>query len=156
MKRTQSRTGHIVILIFISHFLSLLSHAQLGKPISPPDPKKEILGIWEGFMADADGTRHGDIKLEITADTITASNPQGGQLMGAGTYKLSGMTNKTKRMDAKGTSGQFAGKNYEGIFTIEGKTLKWCSANDNPRSKRPTTLKTNVQAGQFLMILEKK
>lgn len=107
-------------------------------------------------MADSDGSRHGDIRLEITADTITASNPRGGQLMGAGTYKISSATNKLKRIDAKGTSGQFQGKSYEGVFTIEGKTLKWCSANDNPNSKRPNDLKTDVRAGQFLMVLEKK
>lgn len=107
-------------------------------------------------MADSDGSPHGTIKLEITADTITTSNPRGGQIMGAGTYKIFGSTEKLKRMDARGTSGQFQGKNYEGIFSIEGKTLKWCSANDNPRSKRPSDLQTNVQQGQFLMILEKK
>ena len=39
---------------------------------------------------------------------------------------------------------------------MDGKTLKWCSANDNPNSKRPDDLKTNMQAGQFLMVLEKK
>lgn len=132
---------------------------QLGRPGIAPvqeDPAKEILGIWEGFMADPDGSPHGPIRLEITADTITASNPRGGQSMGAGTYKISGATNKIQRIDAKGTSGQFQGKSYEGVFTIEGKTLKWCSANDNPRSKRPTELKTNIQQGQFLMVLEKK
>lgn len=135
------------------------TQAQLGRPgaaPAPADPTKEILGTWEGFMADADGSPHGPIKLEITADSITASNPRGGQAMGAGTYKISGTTNKIQRIDAKGTSGQFQGKNYEGVFTIEGKTLKWCSANDNPRSKRPSELKTNIQQGQFLMVLEKK
>jgi len=156
MKPAFNSSTRSALLIFLCLFVAFSSHAQLGSSKSPADPKKEILGTWEGYMADADGSRHGDIKLEITADTITASNPRGGQIMGAGTYKLSGTTNKTKRMDAKGTSGQFQGKSYEGILTIEGKTLKWCSANDNPRSKRPTELKTNVQAGQFLMILEKK
>ena len=76
--------------------------------------------------------------------------------MGAGTYKISTATNKLKRMDAKGTSGQFQGKSYEGVLTVEGKTLKWCSANDRPSSKRPSELKTDVRAGQFLMVLEKK
>lgn len=110
-----------------------------------------ILGTWEGYMADSDGSRHGDIRLVITADKITASNPQGDREMGAGTYKVSG-----RRIDATGTEGQFAGKKYEGIFDLEGKTLKWCSANDNPRSQRPDKLQTNTQAGQFLMVLEKK
>ena len=131
-------------------------HAQLGRTTAEPDVKKEILGTWEGFMANDDGSPHGPIKLEITADTITASNPRGGSVMGAGTYKISSASNKLKRMDAKGTSGQFQGKSYEGVLTIEGKTLKWCSANDRPSSKRPNDLKTNVQAGQFLMVLEKK
>ena len=143
-------------LTFAGLTLTSSAQAQLGRTTAEPDPKKEILGTWEGYMADADGSRHGDIKLEITAETITASNPRGGQTMGAGTYKISSATNKTKRIDAKGTSGQFQGKNYEGIFTIEGKTLKWCSANDNPNSKRPNDLKTDVRAGQFLMVLEKK
>lgn len=133
-----------------------LLQAQFGRPAAEPDVKKEILGTWEGYMADADGSRHGDIKLEITPDTITATNPRGGALMGAGTYRISGGTNKLKRIDAKGTSGQFQGKDYEGVFSIDGKTLKWCSANDNPNSKRPNDLKTDVRAGQFLMVLEKK
>ena len=131
-------------------------HAQGTTARGGGDVEKSILGTWEGYMADPDGSPHGPIKLEITADTITASNPRGGQVMGAGTYKISGTTNKLKRIDAKGTSGQFQGKSYEGVFSIEGSTLKWCSANDNPRSRRPDDLKTNVQAGQFLMVLEKK
>lgn len=115
------------------------------------DVKKQLIGTWDGFMADSDGSKHGDIRLVITADKITASNPQGNREMGAGTYKISG-----KRIDATGTEGQFTGKKYEGIFDLDSKTLKWCSANDNPNSTRPTKLQTNPQAGQFLMVLEKK
>lgn len=113
--------------------------------------KKALLGTWDGYMADGDGSKHGEIRLEITEDKITASNPQGNRVMGAGTYKISG-----KKIDATGTEGQFAGKKYEGIFDLDGKTLKWCSANDNPRSQRPDKLQTSPQEGQFLMVLEKK
>ncbi|GEP44748.1 hypothetical protein [Brevifollis gellanilyticus] len=115
------------------------------------DVKKQLLGTWDGYMADSDGSRHGDIRLEITEEKITASNPQGNREMGSGTYKLTG-----RRIDATGTDGQFAGKKYEGIFELDGKTLRWCSANDNPNSSRPSKLETNTQAGQFLMVLEKK
>lgn len=107
-------------------------------------------------MADSDGSRHGDIRLEITETTITATNPRGGHVMGAGTYVVSGAGKKPKTMDAEGTSGQFAHKKYQGVLEVDGKTLRWCSANDNPRSRRPDKLQTNVQAGQFLMVLEKK
>lgn len=120
------------------------------KAVGKGDVQRQLLGTWSGYMADSDGSRHGDIRLEITEEKITASNPQGNREMGAGTYKLSG-----RRIDAIGTDGQFSGKKYEGIFELDGKTLKWCSANDNPRSKRPDKLQTNTQAGQFLMVLEK-
>lgn len=115
------------------------------------ETKSGLLGTWEGYMADSDGSKHGEIRLIITEDKITASNPQGNREMGAGTYRLSG-----RNIDATGTEGQFAGKKYEGIFDLDGKTLKWCSANDNPRSKRPDKMQTSPQAGQFLMVLEKK
>ncbi len=121
------------------------------KSIAKDDVKQQLLGTWDGYMADSDGSRHGDIRLVITEDKVVASNPRGNATMGAGTYKLSG-----RRIDATGTEGQFAGKKYEGIFDLDGKTLKWCSANDNPNSSRPSKLQTNTQAGQFLMVLEKK
>lgn len=123
---------------------------------SKDDLKKQLLGTWKGYMADADGSRHGDIQLVVTEDEITASNPQGQQVMGGGSYSISGSGGKFHRIDAKGSSGQFQGKDYEGIFAIEGNTLRWCSANDNPRSVRPSKLETNTQAGQFLMVLEKE
>jgi uncharacterized protein (TIGR03067 family) len=147
-----ARRRAFVILALVS--LSVTSQAQLGRASAEADVKKEILGTWEGFMANDDGSPQGFIKLEITEETITASNPRGGQIMGTGTYKISGVTNKTRRIDARGTSGQYKGKDYEGIFSIDGKTLKWCSAND--RSKRPRDLKTDVRSGAFLMVLERK
>lgn len=120
------------------------------------DLKKRLLGTWKGYMANNDGSNYGDIQLVITENEITASNPRGQQIMGAGSYSISGAGGKLHRIDAKGSSGQFQGKNYEGVFAIEGSTLRWCSANDNPRSQRPDKLETNTQAGQFLMVLEKE
>ena len=117
--------------------------------------KKELIGTWEGKMVDTDGGEHGRIKLEIAADKITATNPQGERVMGAGTWQITG-SGRLQNIDAKGTEGQFQNKRYEGIISLEGGTLKWCSANDNPNSKRPTELKTDPRKGQFLMILEKK
>ena len=136
---------------FVKEQSASATKPSLGKTDEKDDVKKQLIGTWDGFMADSDGSKRGDIRLVITTDKITASNPQGNREMGAGTYKISG-----KRIDATGTEGQFAGKKYEGIFDLDSKTLKWCSANDNPNSTRPTRLQTNPQAGQFLMVLEKK
>jgi len=119
------------------------------------DIQREVLGTWKGFMANSDGSPHGEIQLTITEKEITATNPNGG-VMGAGSYSIAGGNAKIRRIDAKGTSGQYEGKSYQGIITVEGKTLKWCSANDNPRSERPSKLQTDTQAGQFLMVLERE
>ncbi len=141
------KTLHLIIttILLIASFQSVQAQNKTAEATN------QLLGTWEGIMADSDGSKHGQIRLVITEDKITASNPQGNREMGAGTYRISG-----RMIDATGTEGQFAGKKYEGIFELDGKTLKWCSANDNPRSQRPNKMQTNPQVGQFLMILEKK
>jgi len=115
---------------------------------------KDFLGTWEGFMANTDGSPQGRMNLVITEDSITATNPQG-QPMGGGTYKLRG-EDGVMRIDNEGTSGQYEGKKYEGIVTIEGNIMKWCSTNDRPGLRRPSEMKTDLQQGHFLMIMEKK
>ena len=57
-------------------------------------------------------------------------------------------------IDTRGTAGQYTGKEYEGIFSVEGDTLRWCSGN--PGKGRPATLKTNTGSGHFLMVLTRK
>ena len=117
---------------------------------------KDILGEWEGYLSGGDGSnpnqRQGNISLSITKEKITAGG--GGGTNGDGTYRISGGSGKFRHIDAKGTSGQYAGKDYEGIFVVEGNTLKWCSGN--PGRGRPKELKTNVGSGYFLMVLTKK
>ena len=44
---------------------------------------------------------------------------------------------------------------YQGIFAIEGDTLKWCSCNERSRT-RPTALRTSTKDGHFLMVLTRK
>lgn len=111
------------------------------------------MGEWEGQMMDGDGSNPGqrrmNISLTITDKKITATGGRG-EMMGDGTYKVSG-----RHLDATGTSGQYQGKKYLGLFSIEGDTLKWCSGNDRAKA-RPAALKTNVKDGHFLMVLARK
>ena len=152
MKTTSSS-----LILFATLALGLTCETSAQSPAATEgDAKKAIVGTWSGQMVDSEGAAHGEIKLEITADGITATNPRGGHVMGAGTYRISAQAGKVMQIDATGTDGQFKGRKYEGIFSIDGKTLKWCSANENPKSKRPTELRTNQQQGQFLMVLEKQ
>ncbi|MEW6303920.1 MAG: TIGR03067 domain-containing protein [Verrucomicrobiota bacterium] len=119
--------------------------------------RKRLAGTWEGWVVDSDGSsqthrRQRISELVIAADKITAKDG-GGVSMGQGTYRL----DPARRMiDATGTMGRVQGKTYKGIYVLQGDTLKWCSANDNPRSQRPTEFRTRPSDGQFLMILTRK
>ena len=95
--------------------------------------------------------RRMNITLNISGDKITSG---GAGNIGEGTYRVSAGSGNLKHIDATGTAGQYAGKQYEGVFTIDGNTLKWCSGN--PGKGRPTALRTNTAAGHFLMVLTRK
>jgi len=154
--------------------LALFVHSALGQSRTTPPPfpnwggkatpgatapaaadKKDLIGQWEGFVTDGDGSnpsqRRMNITLNIGAEKISSS---GSGNIGEGTYRVSAGSDNLKHIDATGTAGQYSGKQYEGVFTIEGNTLKWCSGN--PGKGRPTALRTNPAAGHFLMVLTRK
>ena len=58
-----------------------------------------------------------------------------------------------RELDATQTEGQNAGKNYPGIFEIQGNTLRWCVSN-NGRT-RPQQLAT-LGASAYLMVLQRQ
>ena len=120
--------------------------------------RRKIIGVWQGAVVEGDGSKQGSARqriseLVITADKITARDARGVS-MGEGTYRLS-VADKLKAIDTTGTAGPTQGKSFQGIYTLEGDTLKWCSGNDRART-RPAELKTNTGNGHFLMILTRK
>ncbi len=131
--------------------LSLFCH-----PAAAQD--KSLIGTWEGWLVDGDGSQKSQQRqrigeLVITAQQITCKDARGGS-MGAGTYRIGG-NGAVRTIDATGTAGQPSGKAFQGIYQVSGDTLKWCSGNDRART-RPTEFKTNVGNGHFLMLLTRK
>ncbi|MEP6670793.1 MAG: hypothetical protein ABJF10_16665 [Chthoniobacter sp.] len=154
--------------------LALLHHSGLAQSPTPspfpgwankgatPNPaatggsdKQQLLGTWEGFVSEGDDTRPGqrrmNVSLTITPDKITSG---GAGNIGEGTYRISGSNGKLQQIDGTGTGGIYRGKVYQGIFTLEGNTLKWCSSDAS--RPRPTILRTNYAAGQYLIVLTRK
>ncbi len=119
---------------------------------------KALIGTWEGWLVDSDGSQQSQRRQRISEMVITAaqitSKDGGNRSMGTGNYRVGG-TGAVRTIDANGTAGQPSGKAFQGIYQISGNTLKWCSGNDKART-RPTELKTNVGNGHFLMILTRK
>jgi uncharacterized protein (TIGR03067 family) len=122
---------------------------------SVPATDKDLVGQWESFVSQGDGSnpqqRIARMSLTITPGHV---NSTGAGTIGDGTYRISGGAGKLHYIDSTGTGGQYAGKQYQGIFSIEGNTLKWCAGD--PGRGRPNSLRTNPAAGYFLMVLTRK
>lgn len=153
------------LLIVASFALAQAAHAQSPSSTAPrssllplgatPKPAKdELLGEWEGHVVDGDGANAGQRRMNITLTIEPKRIVQHGSGGGEGTYRVSGTSRKLAHIDSTGTSGQYTGKRYEGIYSLEGDTLKWCAAN--PGKGRPRELRTNTGAGHFLMVLKRK
>lgn len=136
--------------------LTVATLTLLALPVSAQD--KALIGTWEGWLVNGDGSQQSQRQSRISEMVITAAQitckDGGNRSMGAGTYRIGG-TGAVRTIDATGTAGQPAGKAFQGIYQISGNTLKWCSGNDKAKT-RPTELKTNVGNGHFLMILTRK
>lgn len=120
--------------------------------------RKTLEGVWRGYVVEGKGENpnRGPVHLEvvITGDKMTSTDLQSaGKSFGEGTFKLDASA-KVKTLDPIGTGGPEKGKAYLGIYSLEGDTLKWCTAN--PGKPRPQEFSSKPGAGQFLMILKRQ
>lgn len=117
-----------------------------------------LAGTWRGWVVDGRGENpnagHMEMELRIegnrmVARELGANRPQDG--MGEGTYVVTGSGNSGE-LDATGTTGQYDGNEYLGIYEIDGDTLRWCVGNRG----RPRPRDFETGRGNYLMILRKQ
>ncbi len=140
----------------LAKILFIAAVTLLALPASAQD--KALIGTWEGWLVNGDGSQTAQRQSRISELVITVAQitckDGGNRSMGAGTYRIGG-TGAVRTIDATGTAGQPSGKAFQGIYQISGNTLKWCSGNDRART-RPAEFKTNIGNGHFLMLLTRK
>ena len=143
-----------------------------GRPESPPQPNRgprpaaraepaaRLQGTWQGWVVDGRGenpnTGHMQMELRIEGQRMVAreigtSRAPGG--LGDGTFVVGG-TGDSGTLDAVATSGQHPGKEYPGIFELEGDTLRWCVNNHNRQAQRPAAFETG--RGCYYMVLRRQ
>jgi uncharacterized protein (TIGR03067 family) len=122
-----------------------------------PAGNTDLASVWRGWIVDGRGENpnagHMEIELTIVGNRITArelgtQRAPGG--LGAGTFVMAG-NGVSGNLDATATEGPNQGKNYPGVFAIEGDILRWCVSNRG--SERPETMATD--RGNFLMVLRR-
>lgn len=110
------------------------------------DDNKALIGTWRGGFP---GDKNDRYELVITPEKISGTDVQSKRTLGAGTFKLD---TEKHTIDNKGNEGPTNGKNFMGIYELDGDTLKWASNNGN--GGRPSELKHKPRES-FLMILKR-
>lgn len=121
--------------------------------------REPLTGVWRGWVVDGRGQNpdagHMEMELTVIGNRMTArelgANRRAQEGLGAGTFVVSAQGN-SGNLDANQTAGQHAGREYRGIFELEGDTLKWCVGGRG--TTRPSEFETG--RGNYLMILHKQ
>jgi uncharacterized protein (TIGR03067 family) len=117
--------------------------------------RKTLNGVWKGWVVEGKGDhpnqRRMAVTLTIKGNTITGMQSDGKDL-GEGTYSLR-TVNGSNRLDATRTANPGRGQSYNGIYSLERDTLRWCVSNP-PGREAPSELQSKT--GQFLMILQRQ
>lgn len=144
--------------------------------------QQRLGGVWRGWVVDGRGENpnsgHMELELRIESNRIvgrelgTNRGPAGRQTPGFGGGVAGGSTAgvagalgdgtfviandeshlESGTLDATATGGQHVGREYPGIFRLDGTTLHWCVNNRN--GERPTNYETG--RGNYYMILRKQ
>lgn len=118
-----------------------------------------LAGFWRGWVVDGRGEtpNSGQMEIELTVEGnmitgrevgTTRRAPEG---IGGGTFVMTG-NGASGNLDAEGTSGPQDGRQFLGIYELQGDTLRWCVANRG--RQRPQVMATD--RGNYLLILRKQ
>ena len=136
--------AHVFLIRFLA--LGLFAGLVFAVAAAEDEPAKKLQGTWQTSMGDPKNKMY---EFTITDNKISSKNLKDGKMMGEGTYKLDAAK---MTIDVVGTGGEYKGKTYRGLFSIDGKNIKWCTGNAN--QPRPKKLAHEPGCGSFLLLLQ--
>lgn len=130
---------------------------------SNPTPRgnaenSRLAGVWRGWVVRGRGENpnEGEMEIELTVEgnritgrELGTQKAPGG--LGGGALTMTGNGN-SGNLDADGNAGPQDGRQFMGIYELQGDTLRWCVSNRG--RQRPTTMATD--RGNYLLILRKQ
>ena len=108
----------------------------------------QVQGTWTAAKAERDGKAAPDLvgnRLSITGSRFDIRT-KGGKLLFSGTYKLDA-TRKPATIDFAHNHGKLKGKDWKGIYALEGGTLTVCDNALDMSKDRPKAFQTKAKSG---------
>ncbi len=136
------------ILIVLA--VALLFGADTQKDDKVKEEANKLQGTWSVTAADRDGTKAPDDEIKKITLTI-----KGDKLTARRTEEMSftiDPTQKPKWIDVTYTDGERKGESSQGIYELEGDTLKICVSRGNTR---PNDFETKPESQRHLMVLKR-
>jgi uncharacterized protein (TIGR03067 family) len=118
--------------------------------------REKLAGTWAATAAEDYGEKVPEekarsIRLVLSGNEFTASD--GETTVMSGTFAVD-PGKKPKTIDLMSTAGRHEGKTLEGVYELDGDTLKICFVE--PGAKRPKELVSTLDDGAFLMVCKRE
>ena len=122
----------------------------------PDDAQKALQGIWTATKAERDGKAAGDVlehRLSFRGNRfqITAKD---GRTLFAGTVRLDPSA-KPSAIDFEHTEGALKGKAWQGIYALDGDTLRVCDNAPDLAKARPATFEAKSRSGYVFITFKR-
>ena len=118
----------------------------------PADAPKELQGTWTATQAKRDGKAAEDVvghRLSLTGTRFQLQSKDGKPLY-AGTVRVDPSA-KPAAIDFEHTEGSLQGKAWQGIYALDGDTLKICDNAPDLAKGRPAAFEAKTGSGHVLI-----
>jgi uncharacterized protein (TIGR03067 family) len=141
--------------------VALLVGADTQKDDKVKDESNKLQGNWSIAEAERDGMKAPEdeikkITLTIKGDKLVARRTENAGKPEEKVYDMSftiDPTQKPKWIDVTYTDGERKGESSQGIYDLEGNTLKICMSRGNTR---PNDFETKAESQRHLMVLKRQ
>jgi uncharacterized protein (TIGR03067 family) len=129
----------------------------VGAPGEAADAKEKagLQGTWTAVSAERNGAPADDIKghrLTLTGDRFTIRSKD--KLLYQGTLRVD-PSNSPATIDFTNTRGEATGKVWQGIYLLDGDSLKICDNADDVSKGRPAAFATEPASGRVLVVFRR-
>lgn len=119
---------------------------------------KAMAGTWRPIYGETDGNKAPEERLKESSITRDEAGKvvarRGDMIVLEGMVKTIGATKKPKTVDTEVTAGEHKGKTIQGIYEIDGDTLRVCVALPG-KGERPTEFSAKAGSGCNLTVYKR-